>query len=355
MKKITSVVLSLFMILSLSACKAKVQRFQGNFLNTFDTVIEVVKYDKSKEEFDKFLKNMENKFIKYNNLFDIYHDYSGLNNIKTINDNAGKAPVKVDKSIVNMIKLGKEMYDATGRETNIAMGSVLKIWHKYREEGINHPEEAKLPNMDDLKKASQYSNFDSVEINEKDSTVFIKDSNVSLDVGALAKGYAAEIITNELKNEGYDNFIISAGGNIKIGGKPIESDRTKWGVGIQNPFFLDDPNAKDKIETIFTDSGSVVSSGDYERYYTVNGKRYSHLIDPKTLMPGEYFNQVTVFTQDSGKADFLSTTFYLMPYEKGVELAKKLGVEVMWVFKDKSIKYTQGFEKYMKSKGATSK
>lgn len=355
MKKITAVLLSLLLLISTASCSNKKERFQGSFLNTFDTVIEIIRYSKDKNDFDSFMKMAEERFTYYHRIFDIYHDYSGINNIKTINDNAGKQPVKVDKAIIDMIKFAVDLYEKTGKETNINMGAVLKIWHEYRTEGKDNPEEAKLPPMDMLKKANEHVDLSSIVINEEESTVFIKDSEASLDVGALAKGFATERVAKELKDAGYDNFIISAGGNIKIVGQPLEKDRSKWGVGIQNPFFLDDENEKDKIETLFLDKGSVVSSGDYERFYTVDGKRYSHLIDPKTLMPGEYFSQVSTYTEDSGLADFMSTTIYLMPFEEGIKLAESMGVEAMWVFKDKSIKHTKGLEKYMKSKGATSK
>ena len=86
---------------------------------------------------------------------------------------------------------------------------------------------------------------------------------------------------------------------------------------------------------------SVVSSGDYERFYTYQGKRYHHLIDPKTWQPGEYFSQVTVITEDSGKADFLSTALFLMPYEQGETLARELDLAVTWVFKDGTLKMNE--------------
>lgn len=325
--------------------------FEVDGVEVFNTIITLMAYEKDEATFNGYVDQAKTSFLYYHKLFDIYHTYEGMNNIKTVNDQAGKAPVKVDAPLIELIKQARAYYETTGRETNIAMGAVLRIWHDYRDKYDNKGEGDAIPSMAELQAANQHVNLDDILIDEAASTIYLKDPEMSLDLGAFAKGFATEKVVAELRQAGMKYALISAGGNIKIIGAPIEAGKTKWGIGIQDPF----GGAEGYIETLFLDKGSVVSSGDYERYYTYQGKRMHHIIDPKTLMPADYFSQVSILTEDSALADFMSTTLYLLPYEDGYKMAQEMGLEVMWVFKDKSIKTTPGLEKVMKSLGATSK
>jgi thiamine biosynthesis lipoprotein len=176
---------------------------------------------------------------------------------------------------------------------------------------------------------------------------------VSLDVGAVAKGYATELVAKELEAAGLKSFIINAGGNVRVVGKPLDGIRERWGIVIQDPD-KSITTDEDNFDTIFVRNNSVVSSGDYQRYYIVDGKIMHHLIDPKTLMPGNYFKAVTIVTEDSEVADFLSTTTFLLPSEQSRALVESLqGVEALWILKDGKIEATKGMERIMKSRGAT--
>lgn len=347
----------LLTVLFFAGCKKETKseytKYSGTFFDTFDTMTMVVAYTKSEQEFNHYFEKIRARFEQLHKLYDIYNDYEGINNIKTINDNAGIKPVKVDKEIIELILFAKDWYKRTGGVTNIAMGPVLSIWHDYREAGKDDPENAKLPPMEKLKNAAKYTDIDKVIVDNKNSTVYLSDKRMSLDVGAIAKGYATEIVAKEIMAEGLKSGIISAGGNVRVLGKPLDGVRERWGIGIQNPdksIVSDDSN----LDTVFLNNESVVTSGDYQRYYIVNGKVYHHLIDPKTLMPGEYYHSVTVVAQDSGVADFLSTTLFLLPYEKSRALVESLnGVEALWVMPDGKIEATDGMKKIMKSYGAT--
>jgi thiamine biosynthesis lipoprotein len=175
-----------------------------------------------------------------------------------------------------------------------------------------------------------------------------------LDVGAVAKGFATEIIVKEIMAEGFTSGIISPGGNIRVMGKPLDGVRESWGIGIQNPDKIPITDEENLLDTIFVNNTTVVSSGDYQRYYVVDGKVIHHLIDPDTLMPGEYYRAVTIITEDSGIADFLSTTAFLLPYHKSRELINSLeNTEAVWVMPDGEIEATDGMKRIMKSHGAT--
>lgn len=363
MRKIIALILAILLMTNiLAGCRAadgdtysKYTKYNDTFFDAFDTLTQFVAYTKSEEEFRGYFDMLQERFTELHKFYDIYNDYVGINNIKTINDNAGKRPVKVDKDIIGLVLFAKEWEKRTKGQTNIAMGSVLGIWHDYREEGQFDPENAKLPAMEALKEAAKHTDIDKVIVDTKNSTVFLTDDKMSLDVGAVAKGYATEIAAKELMAAGLESGMISAGGNVRIIGKPFDGVRERWGIGIQNPdksIVSDDQS--NLLDVIFLNNASVVSSGDYERYYVVGDKRYHHLIDPETLMPGDFYRAVTIATENSGVADALSTAIFLMPYKESRALVEGLeGVEAIWVMKDGKVEATEGMQRIMKSHGAT--
>lgn len=359
MKRIIAVIIAvLISITAFGGCqkepKSQYNKYSDSFFDTFDTLTRVVAYTKNEDEFKGYFNRIQKRFEELHKMYDIYNDYEGINNIKTINDNAGIKPVKVNKEIIDLVLFSKEWYKRTGGATNIAMGSVLRIWHDYREEGRDNPQNAKLPPMEDLKKANKYTNMDKVIVDTEKSTVYLEDKKMSLDVGAVAKGFATEIVAREITAAGLKSGIISAGGNVRVLGKPLDGLRERWGIGIQDPEKSIVSDEDSELDIIFVNNSSVVSSGDYERYYTVDGRRYHHLIDPKTLMPGDYYRAVTIVTEDSGLADLLSTAVFLLPYKESRALVENIkGVDALWVMKDGKIETTEGMKKIMKSNGAT--
>jgi thiamine biosynthesis lipoprotein len=275
---------------------------------------------------------------EYHRLFDIYYEYSGVTNLRTLNKNAGGEAMKVDGKLIEFLLYAKELYEATDGEMNIMMGSVLRLWHDCRTEASEKPTEARIPDADELSRAALHTDFSSLEIDAENGTVRISDPEASIDVGAIAKGYAASKLAERLKALGAESVAINAGGNIiTIGLKP---DGNKWVTGITNPDRTSDNSLICKVEIGET---SLVTSGNYERYFVSGNNIYHHVIDPATLMPADYFASVSIFASDSGLADSLSTALFCMSYEEGLSLVKKLGgVEVIWIYDDGTIKYTDG-------------
>ncbi|MCX7773413.1 MAG: FAD:protein FMN transferase [Clostridia bacterium] len=353
----SKILLSVMLCFTLLAAACSTQKATGygkysyEFLGTFDTVIQFVGYAKSQQDFEAMAKAGQARFAELDKLYDIYNDYQGINNVKTINNNAGKKPVEVKQEIIDLIAFSIDWYQKTNGKCNIALGAMLSIWHDYREAGINNPEQAKLPPMADLQNAMKYTDISKVIIDKSKKTIYLEDPHMQLDVGAVAKGYATEVVTKELLAKGYNNFIISSGGNVRTTGKPLDGVRKNWGIGIQNPNGnTQDPNDA-PLDIVFLSDASVVTSGDYQRYYTVNGKRYHHLIDPTTLMPATYYRAVTIVTPDSGFADFMSTTLFLTPYEESRKLAEKLGIDAIWIMADGTMKTTEHVKTMMKNLG----
>lgn len=310
------------------------QMYDATFLTLFDTVTTIKGYAESKEAFTETAQAIHDQLLKYHQLFDIYNDYEGVSNLKTVNDNAGVAPVMVDRAIIDLLLDCKEYYELTGGLVNVAMGSVLVLWHEARNDGLNDFANAYLPDQEALEAAAEHMDISCVVIDEEASTVFITDPDARLDVGAIAKGWSAQRAAENAP----EGLLISVGGNVCATG-PKDENGTPWRVGVQNP-----DGGESYLHTLNVTGGSVVTSGDYQRCYMVDGKIYHHIIDPATLYPSEYWRSVTIVCADSGLADALSTALFLLPLEEGMALAEKCGAEAMWVNEAGEMFYTPGFE-----------
>ncbi len=346
MKKITfilSLIISL-LCFSLCGCKSKYEKFTDYSFDSFDTVTSIVGFEKDKETFDKNCEIIKKELFRYHKLYTIYTKYKDINNLCSLNEQRTK--VNTDKEIIDLLDFSVSMYERTNGKVNIAMGSVLSIWHNYRTDGLEHPEKAEIPSISALKYASKHTDIKDIKIDYKSGTVSLLDDKMSLDVGAVAKGYSVEKAARFMENKGMNGYILNVGGNVRIvGNRP---DKEKWNVGIENPDTDNEDNPY--IANLKLDGGySLVTSGSYQRFYTVGGKNYHHIIDPQTLMPADYFLSVSVLCKDSGIADALSTALFCMPYEESAELIDKIGdTEAMWVLPDGSIRYSKNFRDFLK-------
>ena len=149
MKRILTLLLLLALLCGCTAAPAEptggLKRYQATFLTLFDTVTTIVGYAESEEAFTATAQAIHDQLLEYHQLYDIYNEYEGLSNIKTINDHAWEQPVEVDQRIIDLLQFSKELYTQTGGRVNIAMGSVLRLWHDAREAGIQDPGAAALP------------------------------------------------------------------------------------------------------------------------------------------------------------------------------------------------------------------
>lgn len=337
---VVSVILSIF---ALCGCTERQEKFTDYSFEYFDTVTTIVGFEKTEDIFKQNCAEIKKKLEEYHKLYTIYSRYDGVNNITAINEAAGQKALWVDSKIVEMLEFSKEMHRLTKGEINVAMGSVLSIWHNYREEGMEHPDKAKLPSMAELKKAAAHTEISGLVIDAENNTVALKDGEMSLDVGAIAKGYATEQTALWMESKGMGGYLLNVGGNIRIVGKRPDGER--WMVGIENPDT--DDEEKPYIEYLELEEMSLVTSGSYQRFYTVNGKNYHHIIDRDTLNPAEYFTLVSVLCKDSAKADALSTALFSMDYESGRKLISSLDdTYALWVTEEGEKLYSDGFKDF---------
>ncbi len=313
MKRFLAVLTASIVLLSLCGCGTNVNRYEAVYTDLFDTDCTFTAYCGSTEEFEEVSAAVYNELSRLDALFDIYD--GGEGSLKDLNDNG--ILENADQDILELLDLGILFYDLSGGKLNIAMGSVLTLWHDARETGI-------LPDDEALQEASLHCDISNLVIDG--DTVTIADPDMSIDVGSIAKGYAADCAAEVAESYGLTSFALDLGGNVKtVGEKPTG----KWVIGIQNP----DGGI---LKTVEVADLSVVTSGDYERYTVIDGVTYSHIIDPDTLYPAGHYRSVTVICENSSLGDALSTSLFCMDIEDGKALAEELGVKALWVYADGS-------------------
>ena len=388
LKKIISLLLIFVFVFALFSCEKEKVQYKNTSFAYFDTVTTIIGFETSEKEFTRVSGEAVKLLGEYHRLYDIYNEYEGIVNICTLNKlvDGEHQTLKVDKRIIDMLLYAKEMYNKTNGKMNIAMGSVLSIWHDYRTAGIDNPSKAELPPMELLKEAALHTDINNLIIDEENSTVYIADPKMTLDVGAVAKGYAVEMVARYLQEMGKTNYVVNVGGNIRTTG--VKANGEKWQAGVESP----DQDGS-YIAYIELDDQASVTSGSYQRYYTAvvsakcskcqwvydqnlgipeleiepgtppsslgtavkcplcdarlrrTSKQLHHIIDSETLMPAAYMNGVTVLCQNSGMADCLSTGLFCMSAEEGMALVEGMeGVEACWQLTDGTIKYSAGFK-----------
>jgi thiamine biosynthesis lipoprotein len=257
--------------------------------------------------------------------------------IGRVNAAAGKFPVPVTEETFALVEKGLEFSRLSGGAFNIAVGPLVALW------GIG-TDLAAVPRGSDIAAALQHSDFTKVVLNKTGKTgrtIFLEEPGMALDLGAIAKGYAADEAARIAREAGCARGVIDFGGNILVlGARP---DGTGWRVGVQNP----DENRGQYFGIITAAGAAVVSSGVYERFFTApDGKRYHHILDTKTGHPVDNgLVQVTVAARSSTDADAFSTTLFALGLEAGMELAETSpGIEALFVTAGKKLYVTRGMK-----------
>ena len=306
-------------------------------------MITITGYEENKETFDAVSKEMLTLFGEYHRLYSIYHRFEGLENMCTINElvDGAHRTVTVDRRIIDMLLYAKEMYIATKGMTNVAMGSVLSLWHDYRTIGKDDPSEASLPPMDKLREAAKHTDIEKMVIDEANNTVTLQDPLMKIDVGAIAKGYAVERVAQTMEQKGITGYVLNVGGNVRTLG--TKADGSMWLAGVENP------NGDDYLSTVQLSGESLVTSGSYQRFYYVGDTAYHHIIHPDTLMPSKGYLSVSVICKHSGQGDALSTALFCMSQAEGLALVESLtDVEAMWVTEGGTKTFSSGWNGYSK-------
>ncbi|MDD7388895.1 MAG: FAD:protein FMN transferase [Lachnospiraceae bacterium] len=333
----------------LSACgvREKYEHQQYVYLDVFDTISYVDVYLEDGEKSSEYEEEIHEELLRYHRMFDAYNSYEGVNNVYTVNSQAGKAPVKVDEELFDLVKFSLDNMEKTEYRTNIVLGSVTGIWKQFMNDAAEKQQESEiaLPSKEELEQAAEHTDWTKVVLDEENQTIFLEDPEMILDVGAVAKGYTAQRLADYIRSLGIESASINMGGNIKFVGERKAGDgRSYWIGSIQDPQTMQASGMGIKLE----DGGTIVTSGNYERYVMVDGVRYCHLIDPDTLQPAQQMASVSIIAEDSGLADYLSTALFTVDVETGKEILSHYdGVEAYWITADYETYSTDGFEKLL--------
>ncbi len=330
MKKPLSLLFIVIIISSfLTSCGQSLSRYSVTYTDVFDTVTNITAYAKSQTEFDKAATAAHNELLRLHKLYDIYNEYDGIINLATLNRLCGASEQKVDKDIEYLLKTGLSYAEKTDGKLNIAAGALTGLWHDCIKNGGG------LPSDEELYEAKKHISYKSVRL--ENGALFFEDPDIKLDVGAIAKGYAADRAASVLVSNGINDFLINAGGNVVPHGKKPDGE---WKIGIQDP---DKPGGQYRFKMAVSDR-SVVTSGSYERFFTYGGKTYSHIIDTDTLYPADRYVSVTVLCVDSADGDALSTALFCMSVQDGKALLKEKGADALWIYADGGYEKTDGFK-----------
>nr|WP_207728724.1 FAD:protein FMN transferase [Clostridium botulinum] len=312
-------------------CNSKPEEPVSRETYLMGTIINIKAYGKNA---DKAVQSSVDKISDIENKMSLNISTSEVNKI---NKNAGIAPVKVSKNTFDVVKASLIYSEKTKGSFDITVEPLVSIW------GIG-TDKARIPSKDEINNALKLINYKDVVINEKESTVMLKRKGQAIDLGAIAKGYTADELKKVLLNYNVSSAFLSLGGNVYVlGNKP---DKTPWKIGVQNPL---EPRG-DYLGIVSVSDKSVVTSGNYERFFERNGKRYHHIFDTKTGYPAEKgLISVSIISDKSIDGDALSTSVYTLGLDEGKKLIESLkGVEAIFVTNDKKVYVTSGLKDIFK-------
>ncbi len=258
---------------------------------------------------------------------------AGVSQIDEVNAQAGIEPVIVSEEIFQLIKAGKDYSQKAEYSFDITIGPLTSLWH------IGY-DDARKPDQEEIDAVLPLIDYRKVILDEEKHTVYLKEKDMRIDLGAIAKGFIADQVNKVLEENDVTTAIIDLGGNIYVEG--TNPSGKEWTVGIQDPF----STRGETVGKIEASNQSIVTSGVYERYLEVDGERYHHLLDPKAGYP--FDNEiagVTIVSKKSIDGDALSTLIFSKGLEDGMAFIEKQdGVEAIFVDKDNKIFLTSGLE-----------
>ena len=257
--------------------------------------------------------------------------------VAQINTNSGIKPVEVHDDTFYVIKTALYYSELTKGKFDITIYPIARLW------GIG-TENARVPDIIDIQHKLPLVNYRNVLLDEKEMTVFLANKGMGIDLGGIAKGYAADEVSRILKESGIEHAIINMGGSITtLGSRP---DGNLWRIGVRNPRVQN--GDLEHMAIIESKGTSILSAGDYERYildvYKETGRRYHHIFDPFTGFPAKTgVTATTVVSRSAIEADALSTAMFVMGVEKGLDMIEGIeGVEGLVITDDKKVFLSKG-------------
>lgn len=279
----------------------KSQKLMGN-------MFEITVVDESETVALKHIEAAVSEIVRIEKLLTTYSDDSQTN---LINKNAGIKPVKVDAEVFQLIERSLRISDITDGYFDISYGGIDKTFWNFDREMVQLPE----PEL--VKKHLKLVNYKNILLNSENQTVFLKEKGMRIGFGGIGKGYAAEMAKRILQQRGVSSAVVNASGDLTTWGS--QADGKPWTIGIADP-----DNAALPFSYMNITNTSVATSGNYEKFVVIDGKKYSHTINPKTGMPVSGIKSVTIICPNAEIADAMATPVTIMGVDAAIGLVNQI-------------------------------
>ncbi len=305
----TRPLLIFMLVLCLSACTGTKPRSYQKSKALLDTFVTITVVADTEEIADRAIEAAFTRLERFGALINFFSPDSEL---AAINMNAGVTATRVSPETFDLIEKALFIAEKSGGAFDPTIGPVMRLWDFH---------EKTMPRDAEIRKNLPLVNYRNVRTDRKETTVFLTRKGMLLDLGGIAKGYAADLAVETLKNRGIRSGIAAVAGDVRTFGQ--RADGKPWRIGIRNPR---QRSEKDEIAATLPLSDKAISSaGDYERFFIKDGKRYHHIMNPATGYPSEGTRSVSVVTGLGVIADGLDNAVFVLGPEKGVQLLQQLG------------------------------
>lgn len=319
--------LTSILILIAFGCGKDIELFEEKRV-LMDSLVSITIY--ATEEPQGWREHVAGAFDAMQQVEDLMTSYSDSSQVGKINAQAGIEPVAVDSAIVTVIHEAREIGRQSEGAFDITVLPLLRLWNFKAENPA-------APDSGAIKERMKLVDFERVEI--QDGTVFLPERGMGLDLGGIAKGYAVDRAAVVLEDYGYEDFMVEAGGDLRVSASELTRGRRR--IWVRHP-----RQREQFFAAIPLDAGAVATSGDYERYFELGGKRYHHILDPKTGYPAKPCVSVTILADTAAQADALSTAVFVLGPTRGLALIERTeGVEGLIIYlQDADMVSTLSFE-----------
>jgi thiamine biosynthesis lipoprotein len=327
MKYLSALFILLLLITSLS-CGDRKRSVYRKTMPLMDTIVSISVVSGSKDEAER---GMDKAFAAIDRFGTLINFFSEKSELSEINRNAGTRETRVSPETIDVIEMAVITAEKSGGAFDPSIGPVVKLWDFLKR---------KKPGGEEIRRVLPLIDFRNIVIDRQNSTVFLKNKGMLLDLGGIAKGYAADLAADTLIKSGIRDGLVSIAGDIRTFG--VKPDNSPWTIGIKNPR---QTGEKDEIIARIRLSGKAISTaGDYERFFIDDNRRYHHLLDPETGYPAGLCRSVSVIAGKAALTDAVSTAVFILGPEKGLKLAQDMGMDAIIIDSSGTIHSTPGIK-----------
>jgi len=325
--------LTVYCLLFLFSCTKADQTYKESRV-LMDTFCSITVVSPSRE---KAHEAIEAGFAEIKKLEILINYFSADSELSEINRSAGLKPVKVSKETLDLINIAVHTAEITNGAFDPSIAPVIKLWDFSRQN-----KKPSVPASNYIRNAIKLVDFEKIQINDIASEIFLSDKGMEIDLGGIAKGYAADKAVDAIKTKGIKSALIAVAGDIR--GFGVNSTGKPWKVGIQNPRPETESEKpwEDIIASLRLEDRAISTSGDYQRFFFQNDKRYHHILDRETGFPAESdLISVTIIAPEGYVADGLSTAVFVLGAKKGLALINSMGLDAVLINVNRKVLVTE--------------